>query len=115
MKVHNDICMNIDKGRVTALTLLDLSAAFDTIDQSTLIHRLENWYGITGAALTWFSSYLHDRKQRVQIIDRLSDPKLCDFGVPQGSVFQNTTSRITCMLTIHSCTFPSLHLMLRHH
>ena len=39
LKVHNDVTLNIDKGKVTALTLLDLSAAFDTIDHSILINR----------------------------------------------------------------------------
>ena len=41
----------MEKGRVTALTLLDLSAAFDTIDHLTLISRLSSWYGISGTAL----------------------------------------------------------------
>ena len=48
LKVHNDINLNIDNGKVTALTLLDLSAAFDTIDHGILIKRLSTWYGISG-------------------------------------------------------------------
>ena len=47
LKVHNDINLNIDNGKVTALTLLDLSAAFDTIDHDILITRLSTWYGIS--------------------------------------------------------------------
>ena len=39
LKVHNDVTLNMDKGKVTALTLLDLSAAFDTIDLNILIKR----------------------------------------------------------------------------
>ena len=45
LKVHNDINLNIDNGKVTALALLDISAAFDTIDHDILITRLSTWYG----------------------------------------------------------------------
>ena len=51
LKIHNDIVGAMDKGRVTALTLLDLSAAFDMIDHKILLHRLQSWFGITGSAL----------------------------------------------------------------
>ena len=47
---HNYIIISMDKGGVTALTLLDLSAAFDTIDYTTLTDRLSDWYGISGQA-----------------------------------------------------------------
>ena len=86
LKVQNDIALSMDKGEVTALTLLDLSAAFDTIDHTTLTKRLSNWYGITGPALDWFSSYLKDRCQNVKNRDILSDPVTLTYGVPQGSV-----------------------------
>ena len=52
--MHNDITLNMDNGRVTALTLLDLSAAFDTINHSILMDRLSVWYGVSGIALSWF-------------------------------------------------------------
>jgi hypothetical protein len=86
LKIHNDILMAMDKGRVTALVLIDLSAAFDTIDHSILTHRLENWFGISGLALHWLSSYLTDRSQRVKLDDCLSPNVSIPFGVPQGSV-----------------------------
>ena len=66
LKVNNDIIISMDKGEVTASTLLDLSAAFDTIDHATLTDRLSDWYGISGQAQIWFSSYLHDRHQSVK-------------------------------------------------
>jgi len=86
LKVHNDINLNIDKGKVTALTLLDLSAAFDTIDHSILIKRLALWYGISGRALNWFSSYLTDRHQAIKIGNCFSAVSPTSCGVPQGSV-----------------------------
>ena len=76
----------MDKGEVTALTLLDLSAAFDTIDHATLTDRLYDWYGISGQAQIWFSSYLQNRLQSVKIKDIFSDKVTLLYGVPQGSV-----------------------------
>ena len=76
----------MDKGEVTALTLLDLSAAFDTIDHATLTDRLSDWYGISGQAQIWFSSYLQNGLQSVKIKDTFSDKVTLSYGVPQGSV-----------------------------
>ena len=57
LKVHNDIIISMHKGEVTAPTLIELLAAFDTIDHATLTHRLSDWYGISGQAQIWFSFY----------------------------------------------------------
>ena len=78
------------------LLMLDLSAAFDTIDHDILLSRLCNVYGITGNALDWFRSYLTGRIQRVVIEDSVSVDQELDFGVPQGSVLG---PRIYCMYT----------------
>ena len=86
LKVHNDIIMSMDKGEVTALTLIDFSAAFDTIDHATLTDRLSDWYGISGQSQIWFSSYLQNRHQSVKIEDTFSDKVTLSYGVPQGSV-----------------------------
>ena len=88
LKVEHDVLFNMEKGRVTALTLLDLSAAFDTIDDLTLISRLSSWYGISGTALDWFTSYLSNRCQQVKIYDYISEAVYISFGVPQGSVLR---------------------------
>ncbi len=72
---------------VTALTLIDLSAAFDTIDHSTLLERLHGHVGISGTVFFhWFKSYISNRQQRVHIDGSLSCPQDLHFGVPQGSV-----------------------------
>ena len=81
LKVHNDINLNIDNGKVTALTLLDLSAALDTIDHNIFIKRLSRWYGISGTAIWLVSSYLTDRRQL--LLRHAAHLMLC----PQGSVF----------------------------
>ena len=86
LKVENDILMNMEKGQVTALVLLDLSAAFDTIDHKILLQRLTAWFGISGEALHWFYSYLKDRSQKVKIKTFFSSSIPLHFGVPQGSV-----------------------------
>jgi len=56
-KVHNNISLHIDTGKVTTLTILDLSAAFGTIDYSVLLDHLSDWYDISGTALTLGSTH----------------------------------------------------------
>ena len=58
LKVQNDILMNMNSQHVTLLVLLDLSAAFDTVDHEVLLNRLKSSIGISGTALKWFASYL---------------------------------------------------------
>ncbi len=65
--------------------LLDLSAAFDTIDHIILLNRLENFVGISGSALAWFKSYLSDRHQLVAVNEEVSYRSQVQYGVPQGS------------------------------
>jgi hypothetical protein len=85
MKVHNDIMTSMGKGETVLLVLLDLSAAFDTIDHGILLSRLERTYGIKGNALKWFKSYMSDRTQSVIVNNTESNKKSLKFGVPQGS------------------------------
>ena len=84
--VSNDILRSLDCGKPMLLVLLDLSAAFDTVDHVKLLSRLQHRIGITGTALSWFASYLADRSQQVVIGGSLSDITLLQWGVPQGSV-----------------------------
>ncbi len=71
---------------ISLLVLLDLSAAFDTIDHDTLIDRLQNYKGIQGQALRWFRSYLSDRYHFVYLNGETSQLSTVKYGVPQGSV-----------------------------
>ena len=71
---------------LTILVLLDLSAAFDTIDHKTLLHQLRHRMGISGTALEWFRSYLTGGTQAVCIEGEYSTSVPLHFGVPQGSV-----------------------------
>jgi hypothetical protein len=86
LKVQNDILCAVDKGSAVILVLLDLSAAFDTLDHGILINRLEHWFGVKHDALRWIESYLTDRSQRVILGDYLSKARHIKHGIPQGSV-----------------------------
>ena len=75
LRVSDDILRTLDQqGGEVILVLLDLTAAFDTIDHNLLLQRLQMRYGIGGVVLKWFSSYLKQREQSVMINSSLSDP-----------------------------------------
>ena len=61
LKLMNDVLRALDNSDVSLLTLLDLTAAFDTIDHNILLQRLERLYGISGTPLSWFRVYLSNR------------------------------------------------------
>jgi len=65
LKVQNDILVQLDNKRSVLLVLLDLSAAFDTIDHSVLFNLLSTRLGIKGRVLEWFISYLSGRTQSI--------------------------------------------------
>ena len=68
------------------LTLLDTSAAFDTINHTILLTRLEYTFGVHSTALAWFKSYLYDRFHKVSVNNMQSDPVKLSCRVPQSSV-----------------------------
>ena len=63
LRVQNDILVALDNDQSAILLLLDLSAAFDTVDYTIILNRLATWFGITGSTLSWFTSYLCNRYQ----------------------------------------------------
>jgi hypothetical protein len=86
LRVTNDVLTALDQQCNVVLMLLDLSAAFDTIDHHILLGRLESRFGIQGTVLAWFKSYLEGRHQAVSIKGARSDCVELRCGVPQGSV-----------------------------
>ena len=86
IKVYSDLCMALSRGHVSFLGLLDLSAAFDTVDFNILLKRLYNSFGIRGAPLAWLTSYITDRAQTVAFNQFRSQMVTLTGGVPQGSV-----------------------------
>ena len=85
LKATNDLLMNVDKCNVSLLLLLDLSAAFDTVDHGILLQSLQRKLGVCGAALSWFKSYLEGRSQRICMKETLSQPFDLKWGIPQCS------------------------------
>ena len=86
ISVINDIIRSIDRGDVTALVLLDLSAAFDTVYHSKLLDILHRRFAMGGMPLLWFNSYLTNRSQSCSVNGVQSKLIVVDCGVPQGSV-----------------------------
>ena len=83
--ISNDILWAMENQRITSLTAIDLSAAFDTVDHTILLAILSNKFGITGKALKWFDSYLCPRSFKVAVEGVYSKDKDLTVSVPQGS------------------------------
>ena len=90
----NDLRMNLDRTKPSILVLLDLSAAFDTVDHSILLDRLHNQIGISGSVFNWFKSYLTDRKMFVSMEWYSSKSYKITCGVPQVSILGPTVFKL---------------------
>ena len=85
LDIVNNIHNSMDNGKYTCGIFIDLKKAFDTVNHSILVAKLEN-YGIRGLINTWFKSYLTDHQQSIEIDNHISKEEKTLCGVPQGSV-----------------------------
>lgn len=86
LRIQSDVLLALDKRKDVILVMLDLSAAFDTIDHSLLLNRLQRRFGFGELALDWMKSFLCGRSQKVMVGSVVSEARELMYGVPQGSV-----------------------------
>ena len=109
--MQNDILQSLDQNGIAVLVLLDLSAAFDTIDNETLLYRLEHQFGIDNKSLSWLRSYLTDRYQAV-CIDR-KNVLTCSYAIQYSSMIG---VRAEILHDVHKTSWINLQKYgLRHH
>ena len=109
IRVYHDLVTSLSSRRPSVICLIDLSAAFDTVDHAILLKILEK-YGLRDTPLKWFDSYLERRQQMVVTRNACSTPKQLDSGVPQGSVlgpvlFNIYTKALGDLLRKHHMSF----------
>lgn len=107
LRVKNDLLMAMDQQKVTFFVLLDLSAAFDTVDHNILAEILQSDFGITDSVLSWVQSYLCDREQQISIGNTTSKKFDVRWGIPQGSrlgplLFSLYSSRLFAIIKAYS-------------
>lgn len=85
INIFDNWLKEVDKGNVVLCVFLDFKRAFETVDRSSLLEKL-NRIGVRGTALKWFGSYLEDRSQLVKFRNVFSTKRKSKYGVPQGTV-----------------------------
>ena len=86
LKVKSDFLQYFDNNKTVLLMLLDMSAAFDTVDHPILLQRLRDLFGLRESVVSWFRSYFENRTVRVSINNVLSDEHVLNYSLPQGSI-----------------------------
>ena len=86
MKLVDDILRGMEEQLVTSAVILDLSAAFDTVDHNLLLDILEKRFGVTDNTKQWYHNYLKSMKFRVVIDTDKSEPRQLDYSVALGSI-----------------------------
>ena len=115
LQVHDSVIRSIDERKGVILLLIDLSAAFHTIDQAILLNTLSNTISVKDRCLSWFAAYLQHRQYMVLIAGEQSKPHKLTCGVPQGSVlgpllFTIYMTPLASLLKLHGmiCTSTTL-------
>lgn len=108
LKITDDIMCASDDGKMTILTLLDFSKAFDTLNHSILLSILK-YIGLDDSAIELLKNYLFNRVQRVKLHKEISAPLNVTRGVPQGSILG------PLLYTIYTCNFHKFIKASHHH
>ena len=110
LSVLDGLLGSADERLVSLVALLDLSAAFDTLDHPILLKRLETTFGVTGTVIDWFVSYLSGRFQSVIVDGVVSASRPLVYGVPQGSVLEPVlftlySQPLSDVISVHNCDY----------
>ena len=108
MLLQESVIRSIDQRKGVILLLIDLSAAFDTIDHDILLNTLSNTIGVKDRCLSWFAACLQHRQYTVLIAGEQSKPHKLTCGVPKGSVFGPllfTKTPLASLLKLHGMTY----------
>ena len=96
LKLSNNILWNFERQRITALTAMDLLAAFNTVDHKVLLTILTNKFGIVDTAQSWFHTYLQPRHFKVYVENTYSSEIGLKYSVPQGSCTSANVFNLYC-------------------
>ena len=110
LHVHDIVIRSVDERKGVILLLIDLSAAFDTIDHDILLNTLSNTIDVKDRCLSWFAPYLQHREYTVLIAGKQSKPHKLTCGVPQGSalgplLFTIYMTPLASLLKLHGMTY----------